>query len=61
MEADRVDVVDIISVNERKADAAARRWSDGADLLSKTDTITDFRNSSRCGFVTNLQGEIVLR
>ena len=35
--ADRINVVHIISVNERKVDAAARRWSDGADLLSKAD------------------------
>ena len=34
---------DIISVIERKADATARRWSCGADLLSKTYTITAFK------------------
>ena len=45
-----------------KADATARRWSCGADLLSKTDTITAFKkNSSGSGFVTNLQLYIVFR
>ena len=57
-----VQDTDIISVDERKADATARRWSVGADLLSKTDTITAFKkNSSGSGFVTNLQGYIVFR
>ena len=59
--ADRVKVVDTISVNERKADAATRRGSCGADLLSKTDKNRSLqKNSSGSGFVTNLQGNIVL-
>ena len=38
--ADPAQEGDIISVNERKANATARRWSCGADLLSETDAIT---------------------
>ena len=34
---------EITSVDERKAGATARRWSCGADLLSKTDTVTAFK------------------
>ena len=57
-----VQDTDIISVIERKADATARRWSCGADLLSKTDTITAVKkNSSGSGFDTNLQLYIVFR
>ena len=41
-----VQDTDIISVNERKADTTARRWSCGADLLSKTDTITAFKKKA---------------
>ena len=33
----------ITSVDDWKADATARRWSCGADLLPKTDTITAFK------------------
>ena len=53
---------EITSVDERQADATARRCSCGADLLLKTDTMTAFKkNSSGSGFVTNLQGNIVFR
>ena len=57
-----VQDTDIISVNERKADTTARRWSCGADLLSKTDKITAFKKTAPgLGSSPNLQGEIVFR
>ena len=45
--ADPVQERKITSVDERKANAATRLSSCGADLLSKTDTITAFKKTAR--------------